>query len=390
MEERRFIRIFLLVPTLVVLYFFYRIFEPFLMPILLGGILASLFYPPYSWLVRRLGGRSNWAALISCFAITAILVVPLVLMVVQLGIQANQVYQNVQAAVKDPNSDWRGFLNPETLRQQPVIGPAWELIQEYAPFDPSEIDVAGTLAGGLQMISGFLLTQSTKILSSVAHLVTNFFVMIFAIFFLFRDGPTLVSQLRSWTPLSDEYEDLIIDKFQEVAGATVLGSLLTALAQGVAGAIVFWMLGIDNVLLWGSLMALFSLVPVVGTAIVWAPWTVFLISTGHVVKAVILVAAAVLFVGMIDNVLRPMLIEGKVKMHTMLVFFSIMGGISYFGIVGMILGPIVVALGLTFLELYKIEFRSELVKPGAQSATESAEPATDPASAPPVEGPAEE
>ncbi len=378
MEERRFVRLFLLVPSVLVLYFVFRIFQPFITPILLAIVLASLFYPAYNWLANRLGGRTNWAALISCVAVTAIIVIPVVLLIVQLAGQANQVYQNVQDAVQNPNSDWKGMLDPQRMREQPLIGSLLDFIDDYVPLEQLQERVLGGLADWLRTISAFLFRHSTAIITGLANLLTSFFIMILSLFFLFRDGSALVSQMRSWTPLSEEYEQLIIDKFQEVAGATVVGSLATAIAQGVAGAIVFWILGIPNVLLWGSLMALFSLVPLVGTAIVWVPWTVYLVSVGSVGRAVALVLAALLFVGMIDNVLRPLLIEGKVKMHTMLIFFSIMGGIGYFGIIGMIFGPIVVALGLTFLELYKIEFKQELAKPGHVAVTPPAAEAKGP------------
>ena len=181
-------------------------------------------------------------------------------------------------------------------------------------------------------------------------------------FFLFRDGPTLVDKIRRWIPLSLRYQEQIVRKFQEVSNATVIGSLTTAIAQGIAGGITFFLVGIPNIIFWGTLIALFSLVPLFGTAIVWLPWTLYLLAIGKNLHAFILVVLSIVFVGGIDNILRPILIEGKTKMHTLLIFFSIMGGISYFGIVGLLVGPIIMALGLTFLDLYRIEFKRELVQ----------------------------
>ena len=324
------------------------------MPMCLAGILAVLTFPIYGWLCVRLKGRQNLAALLMCLAITALIIVPFVVLVVQLAVQATQTYQQLLAVEK---GELQSLMN---LRELSYVGPILEEIDRYVDLD--QIDIVGAATSMLKGVSVFFLRHSTSIISSLTHLLTSFFFMIFTMFFLFRDGQNLLAQLQSWTPLSESLEAQIMEKFREVSSATVVGSLLTALAQGAAGGITFWLVGIPNVLLWGTLTALFSLVPLVGTAIVWLPWAVYLLAVGSGWRAAILVAFSVVLVGGIDNVLRPLLIEGKAKMHTMLVFFSIMGGISYFGIAGMIIGPIVVSLGLTFLELYKIEFQQELSK----------------------------
>jgi predicted PurR-regulated permease PerM len=292
---------------------------------------------------------------LTCFCITTIIIVPFTVLILQLAEQATQVYQSLRRGVEEGAFDI--LLN---FRELPLVGTVLELINSYVPLEA--IDLQGFLVSTSEQVSVFFIRYSTVIVSQAAQVVASFGIMLIAVFFLLRDGSKLVNQLKSWTPLSEHYEQLIGSKFQEVASATILGSLLTALAQGVAGGLVFWILGIPNVLLWGSLMALFSLVPLVGTAIVWVPWVVFLFASGSFAKAIILTIAAIFFVGMIDNIVRPLLIEGKVKMHTLLIFLSIMGGIAYFGMVGMIFGPILVALGLTFLELYKLEFRRELIK----------------------------
>ena len=355
MEERRFLRIFLIAPSLLVLYFVFRIFQPFLMPIFMAVILAGLCFPAFHWVNTRLKGRANLAALVTCLGITALIIVPFVALVSMLAAQATQAYQELQVALNQGKI--QEMMN---LRDQPYVGWVLETIDQYVDLD--QVDLIGSLASLLQSVSLGALRHSTAVVSGIAHMLTSFLVMIAAMFFLFRDGPALANQISDWTPLSANYEVQIVKKFQEVSSATVIGSLVTAIAQGIAGGITFFLVGIPNILFWGTLTALFSLVPLVGTAVVWLPWALFLFATGATVKAIILVVLSILFVGGIDNVLRPILIEGKTRMHTMLVFLSIMGGISYFGIVGMVVGPIIVALGLTFLELYRIEFQEELAK----------------------------
>ena len=356
MEERRFLRIFLIAPSLLVLYFVFRIFQPFLMPIFMAVILAGLCFPAFHWVNTRLKGRANLAALVTCLGITALIIVPFVVLAIMLAAQATGAYQELQVALNEGKI--QEMMN---LRDQPYVGWVLKTIDQYVDLD--QVDLIGSLASLLQSVSLGALRHSTAVVSGIAHMLTSFLIMIVTMFFLFRDGPALAEQISDWTPLSDNYEAQIVKKFQEVSSATVVGSLVTALAQGVAGGITFFLVGIPNTLFWGTLTALFSLAPFVGTAVVWLPWALFLFATGATVKGIVLVVLSIFFVGGIDNVLRPALIEGKTRMHTMLVFFSIMGGISYFGIVGMVVGPIIVALGLTFLELYRIEFQRELAKP---------------------------
>ncbi len=322
------------------------------MSIFMATILACLCFPAFHWVNRRLGGRTNLAALVTCLAITALIIVPFAGLAIMLASEATLAYQQLQTAIEQGK-----IQEMMSLREQPYLG--WALQQ----VDLDRVDIVESLVSLLQSISLGALRHSTAVFSGIAHVLTSFLIMIVTMFFFFRDGPALFEQIRRWTPLSERYERQIVQKFQEVSSATVIGSLVTAVAQGVAGGITFFLVGLPNVIFWGTLTALFSLVPLVGTAIVWLPWALYLLAIGKTVTALILIGLSIVFVGGIDNVLRPALIEGKTRMHTMLVFFSIMGGISYFGIAGMVVGPIMVALGLTFLELYRIEFERELVKP---------------------------
>ncbi len=348
-------RIFLLITSLIVLYFVFQIFQPFLVPICLAAILASLCYPVFYWTCTKLKGRRNWAALITSLGVTVIIVIPFVVLLI---LVAGQVWQ-FQAGLEKGE-----FENSLDFRGHPYFGPVVIWINQYV--DLEKLNLMGSLTSALQQGSLFLLRHATAILSGLVQFFTSFFVMLVTMFFLFRDGALLTEELKSWIPFSERYEQLIVRKFQEVASATIVGNLLTSVAQGAASGVVFWIVGIPNVMLWGTLTALFSLVPVFGTALIWFPWAVYLFLTGAWLKGMFLVVLEVLFVGMIDNVLRPILIEGKTKIHTLLVFFAIMGGIGYFGIVGIIFGPILLALGLTFIELYKIEFSGELAKPSEE------------------------
>ncbi len=355
MEEHRYLRIYLLVLSLIVLYFVYRIFQPFLLPISLAVVLATLCFPVFNWTCQKLQSRRNWAALLTCIWVTASIIVPFVVLVILLAGQMAEVYQQFQSRLE--SGDWQEFLN---LQDNPRLKLLADWIGHYV--DLENLDLMGSLAAGLQQVSLFFLRQSTSILSGLFRVIMNFLVMLGCMFFIFRDGEYLAEMLKTLTPLTEGYRQRIINTFQEVAKATVIGTLLTAVAQGVSGGLLYWILGIPNALLWGCLTALFSLLPVVGTGIVWGPWAIYFFLTQSTAQGIILVIGGLL-VGMMDNFLKALFIEGKAEMHTLIVFLSIMGGIGYFGLVGMIFGPIIIALGLTFLELYKMEFQQPVAEP---------------------------
>ena len=355
MQEHRSVGIFLLILFLVVLYFVFRIFQPFLLPISLAVVLATLCYPVFNWTCQKLRNKRSWAALLTCIWVTASIIIPFVILLILVTGEVTEVYQQFQRKLE--SGDWQVFL---TLQDNPYLRPLIDWIRQN--IDLGDLDLIGSLGAALQQVSLFFLRQSTTILSGLFHVTVDFLIMLVCMFFLFRDGDRLMEVLKTWIPLSEHFNQVIFKKFQEVAGATVIGTLLTALAQGVAGGLLYWLLGIPNALLWGCLTALFSLLPVVGTGIVWVPWAIFFFLSGSWIQGIFLVAGG-LAVGMLDNVLKAILIEGKAEMHTLIVFLAIMGGIGYFGIVGMIFGPIIVALALTFLELYKMEFQQEVAGP---------------------------
>ncbi|HXK61872.1 MAG TPA: AI-2E family transporter [Acidobacteriota bacterium] len=341
----------LLLAALIVLYFVYQIFRPFLAAIAVALVLSSLFYPQFEVLVQQMKGRRGWAALIACLCLTLVIVIPFVILLVLLAQQVSQIYSQFEAMAA--RGDFKGITTLEDIPflQRPL---AWL----NGVVDLNQMDIVGSIAGVLRQASVFLLAHTTSIVSGLFSLIFNFVIMIVTMFFLFRDGPLFRNELASLSPVSKRYTDLLSSTFREVARATIIGSLLTALAQGTAAGIIYWSLGISNALFWGTMSAFFSLVPVVGAALIWVPWAAYLLLTGSIVKGILMIVLQSLVVGSLDNVLRPALIEGRVRMHTMIVFFSIMGGITYFGVLGMVFGPIIVALGMTLLEVYKIEARA--------------------------------
>ena len=349
-------RLMLFAAALIVLYFVFHIFRPFLVAIAVALVLTSLSYPVFDRLCDRLKGRRSWAAFLTCLGLTLVIVIPFIILLILLANEVGQVYAQFQERLT--RGDFNNLQNLQSLQDVPGLRRPIAWVSQIV--DLRKVNLAGSLSTILQQASLFLLSHSTGILSGIFNLIFDFFLMVVTMFFLFRDGRDMAAQLETWSPISARYTELIATTFQNVARATIIGSLLTALAQGTAAGVIFWALGVSNALFWGTLSAFFSLVPVVGAALIWVPWALYFLVTGQIWTGILMIVLQSVIVGSLDNVLRPVLIEGRIQMHTMIVFFAIMGGISYFGVLGMIFGPIIVAMGLTLLEVYRIEFRSQL------------------------------
>jgi predicted PurR-regulated permease PerM len=334
----------LLAGLAVILYFCFRILQPFLIPIFVALILSTLLAPLYTIFEQRLGGRRSLAALIVCLLLTAIILVPVVLLSVSLANEANDAYQRLR--------------DPETLtRIQSWFAPGSAVLSRLQSWLPSSIqldnlEIGARLSAQAQQIGVAALGVATTFAAGIFAVLMDYFLMSIVLFFLLRDFEYFADSVRLISPLSDEQEQLFVERFRKVTRATVLGNLVTALTQGTLSGLLFLILGLPNPVLWGALTALLSLVPLMGTALIWVPWTIYLFAIGSPARAVIFAASQIVVVGGIDNILKPLLIEGSVKMHTLLVFFSILGGIAYFGILGMFFGPLIFAIALTLLEFY--------------------------------------
>ena len=328
-----------------VLYFCFRILQPFLVPVFLALILSTLLAPLYQILETRLNGRSSLAALLVCLGLTVVIVVPVVFLSISLTNEATDAYNRLR--------------DPQTVQRMEAWfnttgGPILDRIKGWAPasIDLDNLQIGSRIGAQAQQIGVIVLGAATSLATGIFSVLVDYFVMSIVLFFLLRDFNYFATSVRVVSPLSDEQEGLFVERFRTVTRATVLGNLATALAQGILSGLIFLILGLPNPILWGALTALLSLVPMVGTALVWVPWSIYLFASGAWVKGIIFLIVQVIGVGGVDNVLRPMLIEGGVKMHTLLVFFSILGGISYFGILGMFFGPLIFAIAITLLEFY--------------------------------------
>jgi len=336
---------FLLAIFGVVLYLCFRMVQPFLMPIFLALTLSTLLDPIYEALARRMGNRRTLASLGICLGLTVAIVLPVLFLSISLAGEANDAYQNLR--------------DPETVKKiaswlDPGANPILRKIQPWLPTSLGfeNFDIGTKLGSQAQQIGVAALAVAATFATGAFNFLMDYFIMLVVLFFLLRDSAYFAEGARWISPLSNRQENLFVERFRVVTKATVLGTLVTALVQGILSGVIFLALGLRNPILWGALTALLSLVPVIGSASIWVPWTLYLLVVGSYGRALMFFASQVVVVGGIDNFLRPKLIEGRVGMHTLVVFFSILGGIGYFGILGMFIGPLVFAMVIAFLEFY--------------------------------------
>ncbi len=311
--------------------------------ILWGTVLAIVFAP----LARRLApllGRSRAAAALATLVIVLVMViVPLVLLAAALGGEASDVYARVRSGDVDVGGSLRRFADGL---------PAWA----HAVLDRLDLGDAAAvqerLSGSLASVSKFFATQAISLGQNTLDFLVGLGVMLYLLFFLLRDGERLFARMRSALPLRADRQRALFDKFAVVVRATVKGNIVVAIAQGALGGLIFWLLGIRAPLLLGVLMALLSLLPAVGAAIVWLPVALYLLAAGPAWKGLVLIAWGVLVIGLVDNLLRPILVGKDTRMPDYVVLVSTLGGIAVFGLNGFVIGPLIAAMFIAAWDLY--------------------------------------
>jgi predicted PurR-regulated permease PerM len=351
MERSDYARIAFVVVLLVVLYYVFRILQPFLPALAWAAVLATAFYPAYRKLAGRIK-RARLASALTCVLLTTLIVLPIILLLIEVAGESVQAYRSLESRVQ--SQELGGF---EYVRETSVY--QWVRDQAQALGLP-EPNLEGAAVKVVQAISQFLVRHSSDVFSGFATFVFNFFVTIIATYYLFLGGPEIRKEMRRLSPLRHQHEERMIEKFKEIAVVTLEGGILTALLQGAAGGLIFFFFGIPSPLLWGAVMALLSLVPVIGTALVWGPVVVFYLLSGSVAKGLLLFGLCAGLVGSIDNVVKPLLIQRRAAIPTFWVFIGVLGGIGVFGFLGLVLGPLMVTVLFALVEIYKVEFRDEL------------------------------
>jgi predicted PurR-regulated permease PerM len=308
---------------------------PFFGAVLWATVLAILFSPLYRRLLRRMRQRRTLAALATVLIILVMVILPSALIGAMLLHEAFGVYDRVQS----------GELTFARYAQQ-VLGaqPDWvtSLLQRFGLNSVGAVQerVSSGFMKGLQLLA----SQALNVGQSALEFFVGLFIMLYLLFFLLRDGSKLSQQISSALPLPDALQRNLFAKFTTVIRATIKGSVVVAIVQGVLGGLMFWFLGINAAVLWAVVMAFLSLLPVVGTGIVWLPVAVYLLATGATWDGIVLIAYGVLVIGLVDNILRPILVGQDTQMPDYVVLISTLGGIAVFGLNGFVIGPVIAAM----------------------------------------------
>ncbi len=343
LEEKSFLLL-----VIVVTIAFLWILWPFSGAILWGTVLAIVFLPLYRRILQALRQRQNLAALLTLVIIVFIVVLPVIGVGAALLRQAVATYHRIQI---------NGFDVGEFFGQIPNTLPEWAVsLLNY--FDLTDFAaVQERFAAALNQTGQFIAAQALTIGQNTVGLIISFFVMLYLLFFLLRDGEDLARSIRNALPLRIAQQHALFRRFTLVIRATVKGSIVVAIVQGALGGLIFWLLGIDGALLWGAVMAVLSLLPAVGAGLVWLPVSVYLLAAVSVWKGIVLIAFGALVISTVDNVLRPILVGGQTKIPDYLVLIATLGGITIFGVNGLVIGPVIAAMFLAAWDLFSEQRR---------------------------------
>ncbi|MDO9123618.1 MAG: AI-2E family transporter, partial [Deltaproteobacteria bacterium] len=329
-------------------YLFYKTLSPFFIPIVWAMSLSITFYPVYRLLLKFL--KRPWAAsLITLILIFALMIGPVAYIVTTLISETVQVYSTIE------EESFSALI--AKIQQRPLISKLYEKISSYKLLEG--IYLKDAAVNGLKSLAKNIGENISELFKNAVVFAMNFVIMCLTIFYFLKDGELLIDYIKKLLPFSDAQGARLWLQVKEMVVSAIYGGVTVAIVQGVLGGVAFLIFGISSPVFWGAVMAVFSLVPFFGTFIIWGPAGIILILEGGYMKGIGLLLFGFLIIGMIDNILKPAIIGGRTKLHKLLIFFSVLGGINFFGLIGFILGPLIAALCLSLLEMYSVAEATE-------------------------------
>lgn len=320
------------------------VLRPYFGAIFWGTVLAISFSPLHRRLSYAMKGRRpNATALLTLLICLLIVILPLTLLTGSLVKEGASLYKRIES----------GQLNLGLYFEQIVSALPPSIHQTLDHFGLSDIfSIQEKLSAGALQASKFLASQAVNIGQNTFEFLISFGIMLYLLFFLLRDGGILGRKIMGSIPLGGEQKTLLLQKFITVVRATLKGNIVVAATQGVLGGFIFWILGIEGALLWGVLMAFLSLLPAIGAAIIWLPVAIYFLVTGAIWQGIALILFGVLVIGLVDNILRPLLVGKDTKMPDYVVLISTLGGLATFGLNGFVIGPLIAALFIATWDLF--------------------------------------
>lgn len=347
MRTNRFYLITILFLVILLGYLLFRILNPFLLSIIWAVIFTIISFPVYSLLVKHT--KSNYiSALLTIIIIIAFILGPFTYFGILLATELRYLSK---------------FLTEERLlalkgiMTHPKV--VWLLDFLKDNFGISEEQLISEITDNIKLLSKNILNTISQSLTNIIGFFVNFVLMIFALFFFLIGGPTYLSKVLHYLPFSEYEQKRLTGLIKDIIVSTIYGGVVVALLQAFIGGLSFWLLKIPTPVVWGSAIAVASFIPVLGAFSVWGPIALYLFLSGNILKGFILIAIGALGISMIDNVLKPIIIGSRIKMPTIVLFFSVLGGIKEFGLIGLIGGPLIFALFVAVVEIFrKVEHES--------------------------------
>lgn len=347
--EERFRRFFVLLLLFAVAAVFFNMIRGFLTALFLAAVFAALVFPVHCWTVKRFGGRERLAAVVVVLVSLLAAGIPVLAMLGLVTAEAVQVSQRVMPWIKE-----------QLQGNSPLVGglPEWvPFAEEIAPYRRTILEKIGQ---GVSATGKFLVGSIPDVTQSTIGILLDAFIMIYAMFFFLVDGPEWLRRAKHYVPLQAEDRDMIVERGFTVTRAALKGILVIGLLQGILVGLGFWAAGIHGAAFWGAIVLILSAIPGLGAALVWAPAALYLFITGATGWGIAMIVWGVVIIGLVDNVLRPIVVGRQARLPDLLILVSTLGGIVMFGAAGILLGPILAAVLVIVLGIYHSAYATAL------------------------------
>ncbi len=322
------------------------IFRPFLYPIFWAAVIAILFYPLYNWFDKHLKSK-NLSGFLTLTVVIVTVFLPLIFLSTLLVNESVNLYRSV--------SSW-------DISKQIVGASDWINKTSLAPLlQKTQSEWTNHAANTAKFISVFLFNNIKNVTQNSLRFIFMFFIMFYTLFYFLKDGERMLKRLMYFSPLGDEYEKMLYEKFRSTSRATLKGTFIVGAIQGILGGLLFWATGIEGALIWGVIMTALSVIPAIGSFLVWLPAAIVMLIIGSIWQGVTILLVGTLLISTIDNLIRPPLVGKDIQMHPLLVLFSTLGGILIFGISGFVIGPVIASLFVAVMTIYDHHYRNELM-----------------------------
>lgn len=322
-------------------YLTYKIWKPFLSPIAWAIVLSIVVYPLYALILKYL----KWRPLVSLITLCLIMLIIIgpfsylsFLLVKELKLVSDYI-------------EGGGLEALQKSLQHPRVRYVTDLITSM--FNVSEAELNNAVVNNISKLGREIIARITKGLGDVVTVALNFIFMAFTIFFLLKDGPEFLRRARDYMPFSEDQKDRLTKQVNDIIISTIYGGVVVAIVQGTMGGLAFYLLDIPSPVIWGVAISIASFIPLLGAFSIWGPATVYLFIQGNVLNGMILAIIGAFGISLIDNILKPIIIGGRTKMPVLAIFFSVLGGIKLFGLIGLIMGPLVLALLISVVEIFR-------------------------------------